>query len=109
MPNRVLHPACRWRALFALALIVGIANTPTLAQRTEPPTAAQPPPQDRSDATRPRALAFRDLDINADDKVSKDEAAVDAQLTRDFAQVDRDGDGQLSETEFAAGHDRDHY
>ncbi len=109
MPNHALHPARRWPALCALALTAAVASAPALAQRTEPPTAAQPPAQDTRDTPRPKPLAFRDLDINADGKVSKDEAALDAQLTREFAQVDRDGDGQLSETEYAAGHDRDHY
>ncbi|HEY5803397.1 MAG TPA: hypothetical protein VIT90_06895 [Lysobacter sp.] len=42
------------------------------------------------------------MDVNADGKVSKDEAAVDARLTSQFAKADRDGDGQLSETEYAA-------
>lgn len=106
MPNHVHHCARRW---YALALAACVISAPALAQRTEPPTAAQPPAQDHGDAPRPKPLAFRDLDINADGKVSKDEATVDAQLTRDFAQVDRDGDGQLSEAEYAAGNDRDHY
>ena len=107
MPNQAPHRARRGNAVCALVL-ASFVTAPSMAQRTEPPTAAQPPPQG-TDAPRPKAMAFRDLDVNADGKVSKDEAAIDAQLTREFAQVDRDGDGQLSETEYAAGHDRDHY
>lgn len=51
-------------------------------------------------------MTFTDLDVNADGKVSKDEAAADARLTSHFAQVDRDGDGQVSQTEFATGHEQ---
>lgn len=107
MPNQAPHSSRGWTTVCVLALAGSLA-TPSMAQRTEPPTAAQPPPPS-TDAPRPKAMAFRDLDVNADGKVSKDEAAVDAQLTREFAQIDRDGDGQLSDTEYAAGHDRDHY
>lgn len=91
--------------ILVLALAAVLVPAAALAQRTEPPTTTPPPTSGTTDTT-PRSLSFRDLDVNADGKVSKDEAAADAKLTSHFAQVDGDGDGQVSETEFAAGHDR---
>ncbi|MBU8976583.1 EF-hand domain-containing protein [Lysobacter sp. MMG2] len=93
----------RTTSTLMLALASVLAASPALAQKTERPTPTPPPTGSTTDTT-PRALSFADLDVNADGKVSKDEAAADARLTSHFAQVDRDGDGQLSATEFAAGH-----
>lgn len=93
-------------SIVMIALLGASAFAPALAQRTEPPTTT-PPPATRTTDTAPRALSFSDLDVNADGKVSKDEAGADARLTSHFAQVDRDGDGQLTQTEFAAGHATD--
>jgi hypothetical protein len=89
-----IHPS-----LFLLALGTVLIAPVALAQRTEPP--ASPPPSTTPDMT-PKTMSFGDMDVNADGKVSKDEAALDARLTSQFAKVDRDGDGQLSETEYAA-------
>lgn len=87
------------------ALAVVLTAMPVFAQRTEPPTPTTPPTGSTTDTT-PRMMTFTDLDVNADGKVSKDEAAADARLTSHFAQVDRDGDGQVSQTEFATGHEQ---
>lgn len=89
--------------MLLLALAGAMAAPAALAQRTEPP--ATPPPTSAPDTT-PKLMSFSDMDVNADGKVSKDEAAVDARLTSQFAKVDRDGDGQLSQTELAASQDR---
>jgi hypothetical protein len=91
-------------SILTLALATAFAF-PALAQRTEQPTPPTPPTGSTTDTT-PRTLSFADLDVNADGKVGKDEAAADARLTSHFAQVDRDGDGQVSEAEYAAGHQR---
>ncbi|MDI9240630.1 EF-hand domain-containing protein [Lysobacter sp. LF1] len=91
-------PSIVMLALFGIAV-----SASAFAQRTEPPTMAAPP-ETRTTDTTPKPMTFADLDVNADGKVSKDEAMADAKLTSHFAQVDRDGDGQLSQTEFAAGH-----
>lgn len=90
------HPSMLASSLLMLALAAPAA----LAQRTEPPPSS-PPSSSTPDHT-PKRLSFGDMDVNADGKVSKDEAAVDARLTSQFAKADRDGDGQLSETEYAA-------
>jgi len=87
----------------ALALVFA---SPALAQRTERPTPTTPPPTGSTTDTTPRTLSFSDLDVNADGAVSKDEAAAGARLSGHFAQVDRDGNGQVSEAEYAAGHQR---
>ncbi|MDR0183089.1 hypothetical protein [Lysobacter arvi] len=93
------------RIALTIAMAVAITS-PALAQRTERPTPTTPPPTGGTTDTTPRTLSFADLDVNADGKVSKDEAAADARLTSHFAQVDLDADGQVSETEYAAGHQR---
>ena len=99
MRIRTCHPS-----ILMLALASVMTAPAALAQRTEPPT-APPPPTSTTDMA-PKAMSFRDVDVNADGKVSKDEAAVDAKLTSQFAKADRDGDGQLSETEYAASQAR---
>lgn len=92
-------PIRKLPSMMALVLVAALVAPAALAQRTEPPTT---PPPDRTMDTAPKMMSFRDMDVNADGKVSKDEAAVDAKLTSQFAKTDRDGDGQLSETEYAA-------
>ncbi len=86
-------------SMMTLVVLAAFAAPAALAQRTEPP--ATPPP-DRTTDTAPKMMSFHDMDVNADGKVSKDEAAVDPRLTSQFTRADRDGDGQLSETEYAA-------
>jgi hypothetical protein len=93
-------PSKKFPSMTSLVLFAALAAPPALAQRTEPPT--MPPPPDKTMDTTPKAMSFSDMDVNADGKVSKDEAAADARLTSQFAKADRDGDGQLSETEYAA-------
>lgn len=93
-------PIRKLPSMMALVLVAALVAPAALAQRTEPPTTTPPP--DRTMDTAPKMMSFRDMDVNADGKVSKDEAAVDAKLTSQFAKADRDGDGQLSETEYAA-------
>lgn len=88
-----------------LVLVAALAAPVAVAQTTEPPPGAAPPAGQARDTT-PKSMSFTDLDANADGKVSRDEAAVDANLTRHFAKADRDGDGQLSQSEYAASHDR---
>ncbi|UNK50731.1 hypothetical protein MNR01_06915 [Lysobacter sp. S4-A87] len=86
-------------SMITLVLAAVLAAPAALAQRTETPET--PPPETTPDTT-PKPMSFQDMDVNADSKVSKDEAAVDARLTSQFAKADRNGDGQLSETEYAA-------
>ena len=45
---------------------------------------------------------FKDLDANADGKLSAAEVRSQAGLSRDFSTADSDGDGYVSETEFAS-------
>ncbi|SDY71160.1 hypothetical protein SAMN04487939_105132 [Lysobacter sp. yr284] len=78
-------------------------------QRTEPPvndtsgadTRTPPPP---SDAIGP--AAFTELDANGDQKISRDEAAMDARLAANFAVHDLDRDGYLSLSEYQAGQNK---
>ena len=48
------------------------------------------------------AATFDSLDKNADQQISKTEAAGDKHLSESFAAMDVNGDGYLSKSEFAA-------
>lgn len=53
--------------------------------------------------TRDRqAATFESLDKNADQQISKTEAAADKKLTDSFAAADSNGDGYLSKSEYLA-------
>ncbi|MGO1072997.1 hypothetical protein [Lysobacter sp. CA199] len=85
------------------------ASTPPDAsmQRTEPPMndarsdAHTPPP---ADAIGP--AKFTELDSNGDQKISRDEAALDARLAANFSAHDLDGDGAISLSEYQAGQNK---
>jgi len=46
--------------------------------------------------------SFVTLDRNGDHRLSRSEAGFDRQLSQTFAEIDTDGDGFVSVTEFAA-------
>jgi Ca2+-binding EF-hand superfamily protein len=45
---------------------------------------------------------FEELDKNADQQISRTEAAADKHLASNFASIDANGDGYISKSEFAA-------
>ncbi|WP_062568445.1 calmodulin [Pseudoalteromonas arabiensis] len=47
------------------------------------------------------AADFETLDVNDDGAISQSEASVDATLMSQFKELDTDGNGELSEEEFA--------
>jgi len=47
------------------------------------------------------ATDFETLDVNDDGAISQSEASVDATLMGQFKELDTDGNGELSEEEFA--------
>ncbi len=54
------------------------------------------------DGDKTQAVTFDSLDKNADQQISKTEAAGDKMLTDHFAALDTNGDGYLSKAEYAA-------
>lgn len=54
------------------------------------------------DDSKMHTAAFDSLDKNADQQISKTEAAGDKRLTEHFAAMDTNGDGYLSKSEYAA-------
>lgn len=48
------------------------------------------------------AITFEALDKNADRQISRTEAAAEKALSDSFASVDADGDGYVTEAEYAA-------
>ena len=47
-------------------------------------------------------MSFQALDKNADQKISKTEAAADQMLTQSFTRLDANSDGSLTTMEFAS-------
>ena len=81
-----------------------VPNTP--AGSTSVPTPQSPAtPTDRppmATATSPTQIAtFQDLDLNKDSGLTKDEVIGDQTLSNSFATYDTNGDGKLSQEEFA--------
>jgi Ca2+-binding EF-hand superfamily protein len=62
------------------------------AQSTSPDPTAQP-------AQEQRGATFESLDANSDGKISKAEAAVNANVTAQFAKYDQNGDGFIERDE----------
>lgn len=73
-----------------LPLAGAFAQSPTAAQ-TDPP--AQPQQQ---------GATFESLDVNSDGKISKTEAAVNANVTAQFASYDKDGNGFIEKAEVSS-------
>lgn len=48
------------------------------------------------------AATFNSLDKNADQQISRTEAAADKALSDNFASIDTNGDGYINKSEFAA-------
>jgi hypothetical protein len=53
-------------------------------------------------AAKATAATFDSLDKNADQQISKTEAAADKMLSEHFAALDTNGDGYVSKAEYAA-------
>lgn len=118
---RMLSP--RRLAAPALALIAAVALPAAFAQSQTPPRAAdhrdhtapmqrtEPPVNDMRDDARPPPppsaaigpARFSELDTNGDQKISRDEAALDARLAANFSVHDLDRDGAISLSEYQAG------
>lgn len=74
----------------ALLPLVAFAQSPTAAQ-TDPPS--QPQQQ---------GATFESLDANSDGKISKTEAAVNANVTAQFSTYDKNGDGFIQKEEVSS-------
>jgi EF hand len=58
--------------------------------------------KDKSQDMKSTAATFESLDKNADQQLSKTEAAGDKMLSQSFATLDTNGDGYLSKSEYMA-------
>ena len=107
----------RHKTLIALGVAAALAAPAAMAQ-TSAPTEKQPAfgsegssktpsrqgeaarnPTDRTADTG--AGTFRSLDTNKDGFISRDEAKNSAELSRQFGELDKDGDGKLSPQEMS--------
>jgi EF hand domain-containing protein len=64
--------------------------------QTPPPPAPDSPPQQQQGAT------FEQLDVNGDDKISKEEAAANSNVSAQFSRYDQDGNGFIERAEVAS-------
>ena len=60
------------------------------------------------DPSKTTAATFDSLDKNADQQISKSEAAADKAVADSFASMDANGDGYLSKSEYMAKTRSDH-
>ena len=85
------------RLLIAGSAALLLPFAAALAQSTSPPAPdTQSPPQQQQGAT------FEQLDVNGDDKISKDEAAANASVSAQFSRYDQDGNGFIERAEVAS-------
>jgi hypothetical protein len=64
--------------------------------------AQSPPPDATKPAQESQGATFESLDANADGKISKTEAAVNANVTAQFSSYDKDGNGFIEREEVGA-------
>lgn len=69
------------------------------AKTSKPASSADRNPVDRTADTG--AMTFKALDANKDGHISKDEAKNSNELDKQFASLDKDGDGKLSSQELS--------
>jgi Ca2+-binding EF-hand superfamily protein len=74
-------------AAASLPLAGAFAQSPTAAQTDAPPEPQQ------------QGATFESLDVNSDGKISKTEAAVNANVTAQFSSYDKDGNGFIEKAE----------
>jgi hypothetical protein len=96
------------KALAATALFgMVVAATPAFAagnERIKAPNATAPTPDEQynepaGSMAAPTVSTFKDIDINADGFVTRDEVTTNAVLTQRFAALDKNSDGKLSQDE----------
>jgi Ca2+-binding EF-hand superfamily protein len=86
------------RRSIATAAVVALASQLAMAQMVTPAPKGSAPDRAAVEA------AFARADINADGKLSKEEAARLPAIANRFVELDKDKDGFLSLDEFAVGY-----
>ena len=80
-------------AHFCAAAVASLLPIAAFAQGTAPPEPAQPAQDSQQGAT------FESLDQNSDGRISKAEAAVNANVTEQFSKYDQNGNGFIEKDE----------
>ena len=85
----------------ATRLLIGgaAALLPLMAAMAQTPP---PPAPDASPQPQQQGATFEQLDTNGDDKISKEEAAANANVSAQFARYDQDGNGFIERAEVAS-------
>jgi len=81
------------RLLIAGAVAAVLPFAGAIAQSPPPDQGAQPSPPAQQGAT------FESLDTNSDGKISKEEAAANANVSQQFSKYDQNGDGFIERSE----------
>jgi len=80
-------------AHFCAAAVASLLPIAAFAQGTSPPEPTQPAQDSQQGAT------FESLDKDSDGRISKTEAAVNANVTQQFAKYDQNGNGFIEREE----------
>ncbi|HZM44867.1 MAG TPA: EF-hand domain-containing protein [Burkholderiales bacterium] len=88
------------RKLSSMLVLAAAVALPTAVLAADADSPSRPP--SASGAPRDAGMTFNSLDTNKDGYVTREEAKNSATLSKQFSQLDKDGDGKLSAAELAA-------
>jgi|KBSSwiStaDraftv2_1062776.scaffolds.fasta_scaffold08795_3 Ca2+-binding EF-hand superfamily protein len=89
-------------AVTALPVAGAFAQTPPPAQESTPAQQSTPAPDSQP---AQKGASFESLDTNGDGRISKAEAAANADVSAQFSRYDQDGNGYIERAEVTTAND----